>query len=200
MSQTLFFIYDSHCPWSYASLPLVEAIVAAFPDLDLQLWHSCRYEGGENISRKTIEAVENDSLIKFDDKYVDQRNLAADSTIAANIMAWATNRSPQDALGILKTIQHEHFVNGNALIEVEDFNVVINKHKLSLPGKVLNKDKFTKDVEYILHDIEELQEVIATDAIPALLFAHNDELILLNHNLYLKEPKAIIDAIKLELK
>jgi hypothetical protein len=40
---------------------------------------------------------------------------------------------------------------------------------------------------------------MGTKAIPALLLAIDERLILLNHNFYLKHPKAIVEAIDLEL-
>ena len=42
--------------------------------------------------------------------------------------------------------------------------------------------------------------IIGTQAIPALLLACNESLVLLNHNLYLENPDAIVDAVKLELE
>lgn len=50
-----------------------------------------------------------------------------------------------------------------------------------------------------MHYIFDMQDVIGTKAIPALLLAVNDNLTLLNHNMYLLEPKAIVEAIKSEL-
>jgi len=200
MSKSIFFVYDSHCPWSYAATPLVKAIVEAFPDIEINLWHAGRYEGDENVSTKTLAAVEDDSATVFTQAYRDQKTNAADSTIAANIMAWFSHKDPVKALEFLVAMQKEHFNNGNSLKESDDYASLIQKFKLSLPKKALSKEKYTKDAEFVFGDVEELQEMIGTKSIPALLFANNDELILLNHNLYLKEPSAIVDAIKLELK
>ena len=44
-----------------------------------------------------------------------------------------------------------------------------------------------------------MQEIIGTPAIPALMLAIDDNLILLNHNLYLKDPTTIVEAINLEI-
>ena len=41
----LYFIYDSHCPWSYATTPLVNAISEAYPEMNLNLMH-CAIEMG----------------------------------------------------------------------------------------------------------------------------------------------------------
>ena len=76
---------------------------------------------------------------------------------------------------------------------------IIDEFKLSVPAKVINKTKLTTDAAAQVHEIYALQDIIGTQAIPALLLAIDDELILLNHNFYLEDPNAIIDAIKLEL-
>jgi len=51
-----------------------------------------------------------------------------------------------------------------------------------------------------VHEVFALQDIIATKAIPALLLAIDDNLILLNHNFYLNEPEAIVEAIKIEIQ
>ena len=50
-----------------------------------------------------------------------------------------------------------------------------------------------------LEEIFSLQEIINTEAIPALLLAVNDQLILLNHSFYLTQPETIVEAVQLEL-
>jgi protein-disulfide isomerase-like protein with CxxC motif len=65
---------------------------------------------------------------------------------------------------------------------------------------VFNNNRLTTDAEAQINEIYALQEIIETQAIPALLLAVNNDLILLNHNLYLSNPDAIIDGIQLELK
>lgn len=199
MVAELFFIYDSHCPWSYTATPLVKAIKQAFPDIELHLWHCARYEGDEQIGSKTLDQAEQDSNTVFTPEYKHQLKNAADSTIAANLLAWVANKMPSDALSLLSAIQKQHFEQGNPLKVADDFDDIITQFKLSAPAKVLKHDKFTKDAEFVLGYIEEIQEVIETKAIPALLLAVNDDLILLNHNLYLKDPSAIVEAVKLEL-
>ncbi|XQW86173.1 protein-disulfide isomerase [Thalassotalea piscium] len=199
MSAELFFIYDSHCPWSYASTSLVEAITQAFPEIELHLWHCARYEGDEQIGNKTLEQVELDSNVIFTSAYKEQCKNAVDSTIAANLLAWVANKIPENTLPLLTTIQEQHFEQGNPLKSADDFDAIIEQYKLSPPAKVLKNDKYTKEAEYTLTYIEEIQEVIGTQAIPALLLAVNNDLVLLNHNLYLKDPSAIIEAVKLEL-
>jgi len=199
MSTELFFIYDTHCPWSYASLPLVNAIKNAFPDIKLHLWHSARYEGDENIAKQTIENVINDSNCTFNQNYLSQLKLAKDSTLAANLMAWIEHKIPEVALPVLNALYKAHFEQANELSSIEDVEDIISEFKLSPPKKVFTQEKLTKDADIIMHDITELQDFINTQAIPALLLAVDDNLILLNHNLYLKNPDAIVDGIKLEL-
>ncbi len=200
MSAELFFIYDTHCPWSYVSLPLVNEIAQAFPDINLHLWHSARYEGDENIAKQTIESVSVESNLDFNKAYLDNLTLAKDSTMAANVFSWAQHKIPHLALPLLNRLFKAHFEQGNELLTLDDLAEIIEEFKLSPPKKVFTRDKFTREAEIVIHDIDELQEVIGTQAIPALLLAVEDDLILLNHNLYLKSPKSIVDAIKLELK
>ena len=69
MSAELFFIYDSHCPWCYATMPLLNEITNVFPEIPLNLWHSARYEGDENISLKMLNDVENNSTVNFPSLY-----------------------------------------------------------------------------------------------------------------------------------
>lgn len=200
MSAELFFIYDSHCPWSYATTTLVNEIATAFPEIELHLWHSARYEGDDHVKFDTINAVKAESNLHFSDRYIKQLTQAKDSTVAANLMAWANNKIPQLSLSLLNAIQEQHFEQGLELTNADDFDSIVADFKLSPPQKVFNKDKLAKESEINLHDIFELQEVIGTNAIPALLLAIDENLILLNHHLYLSDPKSIVDAVKLELK
>jgi len=97
-------------------------------------------------------------------------------------------------------LQYAHFVLGNELTDQESVNDIIDELKLSPPAKCLQSNKLTKDAEFAIHDIFEIQEIIGTQAIPAMLLACNENLVLLNHNLYLESPESIIDAVKLELE
>jgi len=199
MSVQLFYIYDTHCPWSYATLPLVNEIMAAHPEFTLNLLHCARYEGDENIAKKTIETIEDDSALVFSDAYIKQLKQAKDSTLTANVMSWVSNKVPQVGLEFLNALFEEHFEQGNPLHSFDDISEQVNKFKLSPPNKVFTLDKFTKDAEILLSNLEELQEIMGTKAIPAVLLAIDEQLILLNHNLYLKHPKAIVEAVELEL-
>jgi protein-disulfide isomerase-like protein with CxxC motif len=199
MSAELFFLYDSHCPWSYASTKLVNEISENFPEITLNLWHCARFEGDETVNQKTLDAVKNESEINFGEKYIATLRQEKDSTIAANIMAWVSNKIPNLALTLLNAIQAQHFSQGNQLTHESDFNDIIAEFKMSPPQKVFNKNKLSKDAEATLHDIFAMQELIGTNAIPALLLAVGDNLILLNHHLYLNDATTIVEAIKLEL-
>lgn len=199
MNSELFFIYDSHCPWSYATLPLVNEIHQHFPEISLTLFHCAHYDGGTAISRKTLDSVTSASTSTFSNQYLAHVLNEKNSTLIANLMAWVSAKLPEKALDILNSISQQHFQGGITFDSPEDLADIVSEFKLSPPAKVLNAEKFTKNTDIALHDVEEFQEFIGTAAIPALLLAVDDNLILLNHNLYLPEPKAIIDAVKLEL-
>ncbi|WP_206485349.1 hypothetical protein [Thalassotalea sp. G2M2-11] len=200
MSAELFFIYDSHCPWSYATTQLVNAIVKAHPNMSVHLMHCGYFEGDSKVVDRTVSAVKATSDVPFDAQYLKTLSTEKDSTLAANILNWVQHKSPKDALTLLNNIQHAHFQQGNPIQTKDDVNDIINALKLSPPAKALQSEKFTKDSEITLHDIAEIQEIIGTRAIPALLLAHGENLTLLNHNLYLASPEKIVEAVDLELQ
>lgn len=202
MAAELFFIYDSHCPWSYATTPLVNAVNQSLPEVALNLWH-CAYfsdaDGENTVTKQQITQVKELSSVNFSPEYMGKLSHGKDSTLCANLMTWAVGKTPEQALRLLNALQAAHFSAGNDLSEQADLESIIEEFKLSVPAKVFNKTKLTTDAAAQVHEIYALQEIIGTQAIPALLLAIEDELILLNHNFYLQEPNAIIDAIKLEL-
>lgn len=202
MAAELFFIYDTHCPWSYAATPLVNAVNETLPEITLNLWH-CAYfsdaDGDNVISKKQLTEVKDLSTVNFSPQYISILAEAKDSTLCANLMTWAANKTPQQALSLLNAIQSAHFTHGNALCEQADLNDIVEQFKLSVPTKVFNITKLTKDAEAQVHEVYALQDIIETQAIPAILLAVNEELILLNHSVYLENPEAFIEAIKLEL-
>ncbi|MGB0936625.1 MAG: hypothetical protein ACPGTQ_04155 [Colwellia sp.] len=199
MTMELFFIYDTHCPWSYAATPLINEISKAYPQIDILLWHNAYYDGETGIDKNTIAEVTKASGAEFGDIYLDNLSHSKDSTYAANLMTWAQNKEPEQALTILNNLQRFHFGLGNELDTKESMLELIKELKLSPPSKILKNDKLTSDAEAVVHEIFALQEVIQTKAIPALLLAINDELILFNHNFYLNNPKDIVEAIKSEI-
>ena len=201
-SAQLFFLYDNHCPWSYVVTPLINEITSAFPDIELHLWHAAFFDGkndhGARRKNEELNSVEELANIKFSNTYKKTLDQGANSTLSANLMTWAQNKTPSLALPLLNALQHALFEQGNKLTKQSDFDDIIASLKISPPAKVF-KDKLNKDVLVQLEDVYSLQEIINTEAIPALLLAINDELILLSHNFYLTEPKAIVDAVQLEL-
>jgi protein-disulfide isomerase-like protein with CxxC motif len=202
MSTELFFLYDTHCPWSYVTTPLVDAIHNALPEVEINLWHCAHFCGEDEsrITKKQIAEVKSLADIFYSPNYLDKLSQAKDSTLCANLMTWAANKTPKQALTLLKALQNSHFVEANELTHEQDVAKIIEELKLSPPSKVLKSDKLTSDAEAQVHEIFALQEIIATEAIPALLLAIDDQLILLNHNFYLDEPSAIVEAVKLEIE
>lgn len=200
MSSELFFIYDSHCPWSYATTSLVKNIASAFPQMPIHLMHCAYYDGENKVDLATVDAVKELSDVPFGQDYLASLSEYKDSTLAANLLTWVQHKSNKHALDLLFTMQKAHFESGNPLTDKDDVQPLIDSLKLSPPTKTLKIEKLTKDAEFTFHDISELQEVIGTKAIPALLLAHNETLILLNHNLYLENPEKIVEAINTELE
>lgn len=201
-SAQLFFLYDNHCPWSYVVTPLINEITNAFPDIELHLWHAAFFDGknDSNANRKNeeLDQVEELANVEFSNTYRNTLEQSTNSILSANLMTWAQHKTPSLALPLLNALQQAHFEQGNKLAKQSDFDDIIASLKISPPAKVF-KDKLSKDVFIQLEEVYSLQEIINTEAIPALLLAIDDELILLSHNFYLTEPKAIIDAVQLEL-
>lgn len=199
MSSELFFIYDSHCPWSYSATPLVKNIVDAFPDITLHLLHNAYYDGDNGVSLTNIKSVQALSNVTFSDHYLETLSSNKDSTLAANLLTWVQQKSPMHALDLLQAIQHSHFIDGKSICDKDEVTCITNQLKLSPPAKAMKNEKLTKDAEFAFQEITEFQQFIGTNAIPALLLAHGEQLVLLNHNPYLDNPEKIVDAIKEEL-
>ncbi|WP_114326374.1 DsbA family protein [Candidatus Colwellia aromaticivorans] len=202
LSAQLFFLYDTHCPWSYVVTPLINEITKAFPNIELHLWHAAYFDGrndsNTNSKNTELDQVEKLANITFSGDYRNILDQSTNSTLSANLMTWAQNKTPSLALTLLNALQQAHFEQGNKLAKQSDFDDIIATLKISPPAKIF-KDKLNKDVLIQLEEIYSLQEIIQTEAIPALLLAIDDKLVLLSHNFYLTEPKAIIDAVQLEL-
>jgi len=215
MNAELLFIYDSHCPWSYATTKLVNEIAEHYPDMKIHFWHNAVFSSAEyghdiKLEKQQITAVTEASNITFSAEY--QTNFfadenksgqpakALDSTLAANLLAWTNHKAPHKTLALLNALQQALFQQGKTLTCIDEVQDIINELKLSPPAKVLTSAKLAKEVEFDLHEIFEIQEIIETKAIPALLLAHNENLTLLNHNYYLSEPATIVEAIVHELK
>jgi len=201
MASELFFIYDTHCPWSYVTTPLVKAIQQEFPDLSLNLWHSAYFCATDEskVKKDQLNEITRLTDIKFSDAYLSNISVNKDATLSANLMTWASNKTPQLALDLLIALQQAHFEQGSELTTTNEVNEIVQQLKLSPPAKVFKEDKLSNDAQAQVEEIFALQEIIQTEAIPALLLAIGSELILLNHHLYLKEPQAIVEAVRLEL-
>lgn len=199
VSAQLFFLYDSHCPWSYVTTKLVNEINHAFPNITLHLWHTAFFDGSNNIAAKELAAVENLADMQFSSDYHLAVPQNKNSILAANLMTWAQHKTPKLALPLLNAIQQAHFERGNQLTTQADLDEIIHQLKLSPPAKVFKSDKLSKDTLSQLEEIYSLQEIINTEAIPALLLAVDDQLVLLNHNFYLTQTSSIVEAVQLEL-
>ena len=199
MNLELYFVFDSHCPWSYASTPILNALNEEYPEMTMHLLHCAHYDGRDSAGSSQVTAVKTQSNVKFSKDYIQLADKPKNAIMMANLMAWIENKQPKQALAVLNALQKEHFTNDNPLISKSDFDRVINEFKLSPPGKVF-KSELSKDAEYILVDIEEIQELILTTAFPAMVLLVDDRAVLLQHSLYLERPQKIVEAVALELK
>lgn len=199
MSSELYFIYDSHCPWSYAATPLVIALDDAFPEMEVHAWHCANYDGGSSVGFNTIKAVEKESDVPFSQEYVRFADSPKNSVISANLLAWISTKQSDKLLPVLQALQHAHFVEGNSLGKKIDFTELAEDLKLSIPNKVF-KEELSKDAMYVLSDINDLQGFMGTVSFPALLLVHNDNAVLLNHAQYIGDPQSIIADVEKQLQ
>jgi protein-disulfide isomerase-like protein with CxxC motif len=201
MASELFFIYDTHCPWSYVTTPLVKAIQQALPQISIHLWHSAYFSATDEsqVTKKQLDEITLLTDARFSDAYIANIDTKKNSTLSANLMTWVSNKNAIQAFDLLTALQQAHFEQGNELTTQSNVSDIIEQLKLSPPAKVFKADKLSNDAHAQIEEIFALQEIIQTEAIPALLLAIDDDLILLNHHLYLKEPQAIVEAVQLEL-
>ena len=199
MSSELYFIYDSHCPWSYAATPLVVALTEAFPEMELHAWHCANYDGGNSVGFNTIKAVERESDVTFSQEYVRFADSPKNSIISANLLTWIATKQSDKFLPVLQALQHEHFVGGNSLGKKIDFNELAEDLKLSIPNKVF-KEELSKDAMFVQSEIIDLQAFMGTAAFPALLLVHNDNAVLLNHAQYIGAPESIVADVQKQLQ
>lgn len=199
MIPELYFIYDSHCPWSYASMPLVNALSDAYPDMIINAWHCAYYDGSDCAGLPQIDAVAKHSRVKFGQQYRRFADSPKNSAMTANLMAWLNDKQPEKVLQVLDALQKAHFIDANPLGCKHDFAAIIEQFKLSPPNKLFRAE-LSHEAEYSLADIAELQDFIGTTAFPVLLLAVDDRAVLLDHSLYLGKPASIVDAVKKELK
>jgi protein-disulfide isomerase-like protein with CxxC motif len=198
MTTELYFIYDSHCPWSYATTPLVNALQAAYPEMKVNLLHSAHYIGKDSAGEAQMEAAAKISGLKFGRDHIRYVNSPKNSIKTANFMAWLQGKQADKQLAVLNALQRAHFIEGNPLDNKHDFNDIAEKFKLSPSNKVF-KDELSMDAEYVLEGIEEIQEVIGTAGFPALVMTVNDNAIFIDHSKYLSSPLAVVAAVEKEI-
>lgn len=195
MSSELYFIYDSHCPWSYAVTPLVVSLQNAFPEMEIHAWHCAHFDGSNAVPANTIKSVQRDSYVKISDSYLRLADKNKSSIVCANLLTWVANKQSDKLFDVLQALQKAHFEDANPLAQKEDFDSLSEQLKLSIPHKVF-KDELSKDALFTLSDINDLQDFIGTVSFPALLHVVNDNAVLINHAQYLKDVKSLIAYVR----
>lgn len=198
MTTELYFIYDSHCPWSYAATPLVNALQAAYTDMNVHLLHSAHYIGQDSAGEEQMEAAARMSGLKFGREHIRYVNSPKNSIKTANLMGWVHAKQASKQLDVLNALQRAHFIEGNPLDNKHDFNAIVEKFKLSPSNKVF-KDELSIEAEHVLEGIEEIQQVIGTVGFPAMVMTVNDNAIFIDHSLYLSSPHAVVAAVEKEI-
>ena len=198
MTTELYFIYDSHCPWSYAATPLVNALQQAYPEMNVHLLHSAHYIGKDSAGEEQMQAAAKISGLKFGRDHIRYVNSPKNSVKTANLMAWLQSKHADKQLPVLNALQRAHFIEGNPLDRKHDFNAIVEKFKLSPTNKVF-KDELSMDAEYVLEGIEEIQQVIGTMGFPAIVMTVNDNAIFVDHSKYLSNPQAVVAAVEEEI-
>jgi len=198
MTTELYFIYDSHCPWSYAATPLVNALQQAYPEMNVHLLHSAHYIGKDSAGEEQMQAAAKISGLKFGRDHLRYVNSPKNSIKTANLMGWVQSKQADKQLPVLNAIQRAHFIEGNPLNNKHDFNDIVEKFKLSPSNKVF-KDELSMDAEYVLEGIAEIQEIIGTTDFPALVMSVDDNAIFIDHSQYLSDPQAVVAAVEKEI-
>ena len=197
-SKDLYFIFDSHCPWSYGATPLVNALHEAYPEMNIHLLHSAHYNGTDSAGEEQMEEVAQLTGLKFGIDHIRYVNSPKNSLKTANLMGWMQSKQPKKVLAVLNTLQRAHFIEGNPLGTKHDFNDVVEKYKLSPSNKVF-KDELSSEAEYVLSDIAEIQEMIGTNSFPALVITIGDHAIFVDHSKYLSNPQGVVAAVEKEI-
>ncbi|ACJ29293.1 Protein-disulfide isomerase, putative [Shewanella piezotolerans WP3] len=195
----LYFIYDSHCPWSYAATPLVNALSEAFPKMQLHLLHCSHFDGSDSAGLDQVNAVRDLAEVKFGREHIRYANSPKDATKVANLMAWLETKQPDKMLSVLNAIQKAHFIDGNPLTNKHDFSELISTHKLSPSNKIF-RDGLINDAEQILAGIAEIYEVLGTTSFPALLITVDDQGIFIDHSKYLAKPESVVESVLQEMQ
>ena len=95
MSPELYFIYDSHCPWSYGCTELVNVIAKAYPEMIIHTWHSAHYDGSDCPGLLQVKEVAQQSAVKFDPEHIRFADSPKNSLMVANLMAWLQRKQPE---------------------------------------------------------------------------------------------------------
>nr|PMH84617.1 protein-disulfide isomerase [Shewanella sp. 10N.286.48.B5] len=198
MTTELYFIYDSHCPWSYAATPLVNALQEAYPEMNVNLLHCANFIGKDSAGEEQMEAAARMSGLKFGRDHIRYANSPKNSVKTANLMGWLQSKQANKQLPVLNAIQRAHFIEGNPLDTKHDFNAIVEKFKLSPSNKVF-KDELSMDAEYVLESIAEIQQVIGTNSFPALVMTVGDNAIFIDHSKYISSPHTVVAAVEQEI-
>ncbi|BAJ02181.1 protein disulfide-isomerase [Shewanella violacea] len=197
-SKDLYFIFDSHCPWSYAATPLVNALHEAYPEMNIHPLHSAHYNGTDSAGEEQMEDVARLTGLKFGRDHIRYVNSPKSSFKTANLMGWMQSKQPKKQLEVVNFLQRAHFVEGNPLDTKHDFNDVIEKFKLSPSNKVF-KDSLSSEAEFVLSDIAEIQEMIGTKAFPAMVIIIGEQGIFVDHSKYLSNPQGVVAEVEKEI-
>ncbi|GIU21765.1 protein-disulfide isomerase [Shewanella sp. MBTL60-007] len=195
---TLYFIYDSHCPWSYATTPVVAELMDAFDYSDVHLLHCAHFNGSDAPKKAHIDQVSALTKVPFSDAYLKGLNKKVSSIKTANFMSWVQSKQANKEFELLKALQQQHFVEANPLDSRADFDKIINQYKLSPSNKVF-KDAISHEAESVLAGIAEIGEAIGTNAFPVLVMTSGDQAIFIDHSKFLSEPAAVVESVKQEL-
>lgn len=195
---TLYFIYDSHCPWSYATTPVVAELINAFEFSDLHLLHCAHFNGSDAPKKAQIEQVSKLSKVVFGDNYLTQNKQKVSSIKVANFMSWVQSKQASKEFELLQMIQQQHFVAGNSFETRADFDKLINQYKLSPSNKVF-KDALSHEAESVLAGIAEIGEAIGTNAFPVLVMTSGDQAIFIDHSQHISAPEGVVAAVHKEL-
>ncbi|MDO6611334.1 protein-disulfide isomerase [Shewanella sp. 1_MG-2023] len=198
MTTELYFIYDSHCPWSYAATPIANALQEAYPKMQVHLLHAAHYMGKDSAGEEQMEAAERSSGLKFGRDYIRYANSPKSSIKTANLMGWMQSKQADKQLPVLNALQRAHFIEGNPLNTKHDFMDIVEKFKLSPSNKIF-RDELNMDAEYVLESIEEIQQMIGTKNFPAMVMTVGDNAIFIDHSKYISSPHAVVDAVKQEI-
>ncbi|MBR9728044.1 protein-disulfide isomerase [Shewanella intestini] len=199
MTTALYFIYDSHCPWSYAATPVVNALQDAYPNMTVNLLHCAHFIGKDSAGETQMNEAAKASALPFGREHIRYANSPKNSIKVANFMGWLQQgKQANKQLAVLNALQKAHFVEGNPLNTKRDLSLVVEAFKLSPSNKIF-KDELSLDAERVLDDIGEIQQLMGTNKFPALIMTVGDDAIFIDHSQYLSRPQDVVEAMKAEI-